>query len=145
MSASPYSSRRRRRRSWAAYAACIVAGLAIGVGGSVLKPGPWFAPADALELPEREPRVGEALCVAGECAFILEALPPADDGRVVAIYWLRGRAGREAWRVTDCAAGEGVVTALDGRQRQRWKRDGTGIVDAIAAAACGPQSADSGA
>ncbi|MCU0928813.1 MAG: hypothetical protein MUE62_06375 [Burkholderiaceae bacterium] len=139
MSARTYSSRRRRvLRPWAAYGACVIAGLAIGLAGSVIEPGPWFGPADAFARVERPPAVGDVLCVDDTCAYVIDALPFGDD-RVAVVQWLRGRSGREALRVSDCSAGTGIVHPLaDERRRQRWQRDGSGVLDRVATAACGP-------
>lgn len=144
MSATPYSSRRRRRtlRPWAANTLFAATFIALGAGLSHI--WPWgFAPPPPL--PEREPRIGDVVCVEGTCAYLQAVLEVPDDGRVVAVRWLRGKVGAEALRVSDCTAGTGVVEPLAGGERRKWERGGRGIVDLIAAAACGPQSADSGA
>lgn len=128
-------------RPLAAYTAVCVAGLAIGLGGSVVKPGPWFGPRDAFDrlpereprLPEREPRLREVLCAEGECAYIADMLETAAGVRVVALYWLRGREGREALRVR-CGPPH-IVTDLGGAARRG------GPLDAVARAACAPEPA----
>lgn len=135
MSAARYYGRRRRTlRPLAAYTAACVAGLAIGLGGSYIKPGPWWGPRDAFDrLPEREPRLREVLCAEGECAYIADMLETAAGVRVVALYWLRGREGREALRVR-CGPPH-TVTDLGGAARRG------GPLDAVARAACAPEPA----
>jgi hypothetical protein len=136
---APLYTRRRRRRHGLAYAVCVACGLAIGIGGSMLRPGHWWAgDADPLNRPERPPQPREVLCLAGECVYVAEVLP-FDDDRVAVLIWLRGRTGRDAYRVTDCSVGEGVAYSVaNPRQRHRWQRGGAGLVDRIAEAACGP-------
>ncbi len=127
----------RRRLTFPPLGAVViaVAGIGIGIAGSAI--WPWgFAPPPPL--PERPPAVGDVICLDGDCAFLAEVIAFGDD-RIAVLIWLRGKHGRDAYRVTDCDAGEGVVYALaDERRRQRWERDGSTIMDRIAEAACGP-------
>lgn len=138
MSVATYSSRRRRRRSWAAYAACIVVGLAVGIGGSVLKPGPWFAPADALEVAQRvapglvlttDDRASSVLVLPDSVRLM--GPPPAAAGAAVVV---RGpHAGRRAFYAL-CAPPRSIQ--LDGMPATAWRPAGRDLADLIGRAAC---------
>jgi hypothetical protein len=140
MTARTYSRRRFALRPAGVGAVCVVCsvvGFAIGIGGSMLKPGPWFAPADAFDLVQRPPAPGRLLEADDGAAVVLADSvrhlgPPAVAVAIVVVVRGRWTGRRPAW--IDCTSG-GVIQ-LEGVPSTTWRSSGDTLVDLVGRAAC---------
>lgn len=130
-------------RPWVAHALAGVAGFALGLGGSFVKPGPWFAPADALELVQR-PAPGRVLVGDdGDAAMVMTDTvhrfgPPPMAAGIVA--FVRGRRhGRHATLV-ECYSGGRIQIGTT--PATTWRSDGAGVADLAALALCADHPLD---
>lgn len=132
-----HSRRRFALRPAGASVVCALAGFALGLGGSFVKPGPWFAPADALELVQR-PAPGRVLVGDdGDAAMVMTDTvhrfgPPPMAAGIVA--FVRGRRhGRHATLV-ECYSGGRIQIGT--APATTWRSDGAGVADLAALALC---------
>lgn len=133
-----HSRRRRTLRPWVAHALAGVAGFALGLGGSFVKPGPWFAPADALEVAQRvapglvlttDDRASSVLVLPDSVRLV--GPPPAAAGAAVVV---RGpHEGRRAFYAL-CAPPRSIQ--LDGMPATAWRPAGRDLADLIGRAVC---------
>ena len=133
-----YSRRRFALRPAGASVVCALAGFALGLGGSFVKPGPWFAPADALEVAQRvapglvlttDDRASSVLVLPDSVRLM--GPPPAAAGAAVVV---RGpHEGRRAFYAL-CAPPRSIQ--LGGMPATAWRPAGRDLADLIGRAAC---------
>ncbi len=113
------------------------AAFGLGIGGSFIWPWGWAPPPPPL--PDPSPRPGLVLTVGADSALVPSelVLVMGDGSRIGAVLWLRGRSGKEVWRVHGCGAGQGTVAPLDSPEdRTAWHHDDDDITARLASAIC---------
>jgi hypothetical protein len=134
---STYRNRRSPVLRWALCTAGAVAGIAIGIGVSMLKP--WgFAPAPG-SLPELVPQPGMMLQTIGASdmasisADTVRHFGPPAMAEAMALF-VRGERNGQRSVLVQCH--EGGFVWLAGEAPARWSSKRQGIADLIAQAAC---------
>jgi hypothetical protein len=136
MSRAYVNPRRAPVLRWLLCTAGCVAGIGLGIGGSMLAPWGWAHPPHSLDV-EQEPAPG-VLLLSGEDAAVVQAdtlrhhgPPPMAAGSVL---FIRGsRHGRMALRVVCISGG---VLQIGAEPAITWTPTGTSIGDLIGVAAC---------